>query len=621
VHCPECKGTGKAYGIASNGSRRKMNCKNCARVGTIPCSSCSDGRVRCRTCSGSGRFRRWLEVVEKSHHDVQIEPDGELTRPFAWGTDGTTATAKEIEVDARIVLEVASQGPTSREALQAASVPSEWLEAHWRNIQPKGRPGERARKQTFWLLEVPSVEVAYSLGAGPEGEVAFEGRRLLAPAASGDEQFAARARRIGRVRRLVLGAAMLLPLAYVTRGPHFWSAGVLGVALAALATVGAVDRFLREATLGHRRARVWAALTGVTAMAASAFAAASEPSLRSVRREIAANHFDAAGLELTAVGGPTEAGLEGTWADLQLARTVAAADLTEAIRAAKEVPSGLPQRLAATRHVHDLAVREITSRLVSRRPREAKAILVQALPLLLTTADSGDYQQEANELSAKVYDQEFEICQTDPCRLAAAVEALRLSSTAFRKEREELVRARLSEALSVEAHAAESPLERLQRLRQLWALAKAVTDTSVDGEVATKARKAATFALDERAKVALIGAQNTVAAELVGASTTNLVTRFGSVSIFLQTRGTRCVGAYIVGADKESRVLNGSPRENETVRALALALGRTVPLPDAPKRTKNEQSSTTRSMSGTVPIAARWRDGALVELRVGEVKP
>jgi hypothetical protein len=79
-----------------------MNCKVGKAKGELPCTSCTLGQVTCISCSGSGRLVRWLEAVETARVDIQIEPDGQMTRAFTWGRDGTPASRAEIEADAHI---------------------------------------------------------------------------------------------------------------------------------------------------------------------------------------------------------------------------------------------------------------------------------------------------------------------------------------------------------------------------------------------------------------------------------------------------------------------------------------------------------------------------------------
>ena len=142
--CAECNGAGKMYGYASNGSRRLLNCKSCKGKGEIKCTACTKGQVQCPACHGSGRLERWLDVVETFRADVQIEPDGELTRAFTWGTDGTPSTRSEIETDAKIACEMSSPGLLSRADL-ARSVSQEWLNANWERLQPKVHDGDAQR--------------------------------------------------------------------------------------------------------------------------------------------------------------------------------------------------------------------------------------------------------------------------------------------------------------------------------------------------------------------------------------------------------------------------------------------------------------------------------------------
>jgi hypothetical protein len=47
---------------------------------------------------------------------------------------------------------------------------------------------------------------------------------------------------IRSIRRGLVGAAVVLPLAYLTRGSHFWSLAVAELAVAALVAAAAMDR-------------------------------------------------------------------------------------------------------------------------------------------------------------------------------------------------------------------------------------------------------------------------------------------------------------------------------------------------------------------------------------------
>jgi hypothetical protein len=177
--CSVCDGTGKAYGYAVNGSRRLMNCKSCRTKGEVDCEACTSGKATCSPCQGAGTVTRWIEIVETSRTNVDLERDPEAERTFGWNLSDKQTPA-HIERDAQIESEVSSEGPLSRENL-AHHVPQGWIEAKWRTIQPKIGTDERIRSQTFHVLEIPAVDVSYTMGDEEAETVRFEGRRMLAP--------------------------------------------------------------------------------------------------------------------------------------------------------------------------------------------------------------------------------------------------------------------------------------------------------------------------------------------------------------------------------------------------------------------------------------------------------
>lgn len=301
VPCSNCHGAGKAYGYAKNGSRRLLKCRTCEGKLTLTCSDCTSGKVECSNCQGSGRHERWLEIVEKIRHDVHVRPEGHVLRAFAWGTGAEQASQATIAADVRIVGEASAEGSLSKAQI-SQSAPPAWLDEHWTGVQPTLHQGERVRRQTFWLLEIPSIELSYAFPGGEPTEISFEGLRMLAPPATLDRSFAARARKIRLARYVLIGLSAGTPIAYLLRGRYYASVWVAGLALCAAGIAFAVDHFMQDWTLGRLRSRTWAVLAAIGAVFACGLAVGAEPSLRAARRLLSTGQIEGARTELVALG-------------------------------------------------------------------------------------------------------------------------------------------------------------------------------------------------------------------------------------------------------------------------------------------------------------------------------
>jgi hypothetical protein len=156
--CESCSGSGKYNGTTASGAERLLNCRNCRGKGDQACTECTRGLVTCPTCHKLKKLDCWLEVDESKRQDTQVEPDGDVTKAFPWGQDGTEASLEELALDTKVV-----DSATKLGRLDYADVSSPksaaWLTEHWANIQPKIEPGEEVCAQTFTLLEVPSTEI------------------------------------------------------------------------------------------------------------------------------------------------------------------------------------------------------------------------------------------------------------------------------------------------------------------------------------------------------------------------------------------------------------------------------------------------------------------------------
>lgn len=624
--CPECQGAGKAYGIAKNGSRRLMNCKSChGGKDSVHCPRCADGTVRCANCTGSGRVERWIELKEKIRYDIQVEPDGEVTRAFRWGKDGTAAPRTEVEEDAKIVTELTAEGVLSHDAL-TGKVPSDWIAAHWKDIQPKLQDRETVRRQSLWLLEVPSIELSYGVTGKNPTVISLEGRRMLAPPSSLDRQLAPRAERIQRLRYVLFGLGVAIPLGYLTRGGYYWNIWLAGLLLC-LALLGvAIDGFNRDVTIGSPRARKWAMPLAVIAILACGVAFTIEPSAWAAKRYIASGRFQEAELELKALDPHEDGPHRLLWADLRLARLLQSQDIQDAARDIGLLPTPSPQRAAADRHLFELTRNTVEGALAAKQPELADDALRQVSQTLQSSSDGKTYQSQLGELYARVAELRFGNCGQDLCRLQQAQTILEAAPTPARQQQLEGVKAKVLESLEFQERTDEPRLERLRRLRQLRGQAALIEKESGDESLAKKAQQVFRWTQAQRAIVALLGADRETIAELLESSTLGPgdapSSQLAHVAAYTSLRGGRCTGLYLVGDEKGARTLNDTAHMRATEILLSQAFGRAVPLPEPPGSSSGRPPRTSRRLEAGVPIVARWSDGsALIELRIGDATP
>jgi len=373
VGCSGCQGHGKVWGTTSAGQQRLLNCKWCRGRGDVVCRGCTRGRVICPLCEGSKKLERWLDVEESTRWDIQIEPDGEITRAFRWGADGVPASDAEVEADAKVLARVRSSAVEASNL--AGMVPDHWIEQHWPGIQPTLQPGERIRSQQFTLLEVPAVEVTYTLDNQIAQTIDFEGLRMLAPPARTDRLFHQRAARLKAIRRALAVVPAVLAILYLARGSNFHSVEVVGLIACLAASCIGVYGALWAATLGRRTARLWLPGVILPLIGGTALAFMAEPSAGTVRGLIAAGEYEAARRELAALGGPGDPRLAPLYADMQLGETLQAQDWSAAKALAARIPEGTPQRARATAHVDALLRSAIQAALQLRQFTEARRLL------------------------------------------------------------------------------------------------------------------------------------------------------------------------------------------------------------------------------------------------------
>lgn len=315
ISCGSCSGEGKVMGYASNGSRRRLNCKPCRGRGTFACEGCRKGKVDCVGCGTTGKLERWLEV-ERDRRVVVVTRTGEADlRSLPW--ESQDVDDSDLAKDARIAAVVSRAGALEERDLPP-QVPASWREQYWAGMQPRLSAGQRVAAQRFQLLELPAAALTYGF-AGAQQVVTFEGMRLAPPRREADQLFHARASRL-RGYGVGLGAVPGIALiAYAARGQYFLSGlmfiAVLGLALAAALLFAA----LGKQTL-RRPAKGWALAALAPTLGAAVALAEAEPSIGQARAYLRAGLLAKAEAELTALGGAGDAEVADGWQELYLRR-------------------------------------------------------------------------------------------------------------------------------------------------------------------------------------------------------------------------------------------------------------------------------------------------------------
>lgn len=376
VTCAACAGAGKVHGVTANGARRLLNCKTCKGKSTLRCDACAKGQVDCPGCARSGRIERWLEIEGGPRDgDIQVEPDGAVTRAFPWGQDGVPASEDEIRKDARVVCAISRDRLLTLDDLPR-EVSDDWRRAHWQALGARLQPGERVVSQTFALLEVPSVEVTYVVGSESQA-IELEGLRLLAPPSSADGLFHARATALQRLALALVAVPLIAGVVYAARGAYFHNALVLGVVACAAIAAAVIYGVFWHATL-RGSARRWLALAIPPIAAATTLAIVAEPSAAAARRYLDRGQLELAEAELGALGGPTDGELAPLWGDVYLPRALATKTCAAASGLVAKIPASAPQRATARAHADRLATAEAAQALEAGRLDDAAVSLACA---------------------------------------------------------------------------------------------------------------------------------------------------------------------------------------------------------------------------------------------------
>ncbi|NTX37291.1 hypothetical protein HUA74_36440 [Myxococcus sp. CA051A] len=590
-----------------------MNCRSCDARGTVSCSGCNSGRVSCSPCLGHGREQRWLEFVESVRFDLLVMTEDETLRGLPWTTVG-------MEKDAKLLGEISANGALSQDKV-APHLPEDWLQEHWGKTRIALKLQERITSQLFQVFEAPAARVSYSIADALPTTVQFEGQRMLAPPVSADRQFAARARKVFAARLVLLALAVGVPFLYLIRGSYFWNGWLVALCVSLGGFAIVAEHLVRDWTLGRKRkTRRRSIGLAVYALAAGFVAQASEPRLADALRHIWAGRLDAANKELLALGKPEDPALQPIWSELHLAHALRAETVKEVVEDAVLLKSGSPQRAKVNQRLLELTRRQVLQSLARKEPASALEVLSIARPAL-----EQDFSKDVGVLTANILETEYEACSTEACRWKTLGAALRAESTPGREQRLGQVRATLVEQLSPKPRPKVMTLEWLLHLDKTRALTTELGETPSDADLGERARQAATWTREERERIPLIGAERAVAISLLqlttGSDTSLLTKTTDSVALYCALKDGRCAGAYLVGADKSSRVLNNLKHTATTKELLSRVMGHPVELPTPPQLRGGKSPTQTTWKDGGVTIVARWSSTYLMELRIGEVKP
>ena len=446
VRCRSCDGGGKSYQIAKNGSRRLMNCTDCKKKGKLPCSVCATGSVLCGSCDGAGQFECWLEVSESRRQDIQVEPDGAVTRAFAWGRDGCAVEHGAVEKGAVVVVETfSSEAITAAAAVELAG--EEWVAAFWAPLQPELSRPERIVGQRFELLDILRCVVTYGV-AREVRRVAFEGLRLLAPERCDDDLFQQRRRMLRASVAVAALAPPLLCFGTLLRGPFFVQPAI-GVSVGLIAAAFWLG-FLAvwRASLNDAFASRWAWATTLPLLLGVACAIAAEPRTSHVEASLANSRFEEARAELLALGEEDAEGFAELWAAYRLHQVRTATDLSTKEDSAARIPESQHGFKAEAQALVDAALRiEATERL-------AREELLAARSSLDRMTDSARLAAKSERLALSIA--ESVACERDrnwKCALERASTAEEISPEVGGVRHEEVVAA-LNDAAVKETKAA-----------------------------------------------------------------------------------------------------------------------------------------------------------------------
>ncbi len=619
ARCSNCYGTGKQRSEKTN---RPIKCKTCKGKGDVACVTCDEsGRVTCGTCRGSGHERAWLAYEESSRWLAAVGPSSPVVvahralgeaRPLR--VEELTAFAVTGSAEARGPLDASVLTPDDHAFIAERARIDQRL--------------ERITHQQFLRLAVVRRDATYEM-CGTEGTLVLSGTPLAGA------RTAAAVRPIRR--RLIVWGVLFVLLVLALAGlrsavlggasAYFasarqWTAGLW--AFSALLAVPALGGLLRAWRGGFRKHRFrgyekgFAAVALVAAVAMAGLGAFIRPTLGELRSALSAGDTGRAREVIDALketegarGAVSEAEDAVMLAEADKASTDARLELLDKVAARSGTKAAEAAQTA--RRVREDEIRRL---IAAEKSTEAIAAVARWFP------PNGPRDPDVLELLAQAHDVAAKQCADDPCRYAARAAAESSLTTPARAAAVSEARAQLTASLTAEPPSA-GALERLQHFRTLGEVAEKTRDVAIaDANLAEIARAASERAVTERSKVAIIGAEKPVAAELLGELRDRdggiAVATFDAVDVHavFDNKG-RVRGLYAVGHSAEHSSQGRTIDALVASRLGSQAVGRSVEV----RNPSEETISNVRWSEGKVRIVARWYDGALRELRIGDAEP
>jgi len=616
--CHNCSGSGKEYRRTKK-SGHYVRCQVCHATGAVPCRGCDgSGNVTCPPCNGFGHQLAWLTYDEEPRNYIAIQPQSPIFAAHRQLVEARALAPADLQEFGTLACEETGGPLQAKQGMDSALLGAQ--------TSPLDHRLERVRLQQYLKIAAVRRDAEYTM-CGTTGVLVLSGGRL---AGSRTPEALKPIR-----RRLILWVLSFFAVAFAAsmvfgglmgKAAYFERRNSLLVVAMALALVlgtlfaGGALRALRPRlrVAGVRRGEKIAGLgVAIAVLAGLMVTALTRPTISEAQRALGAGDVARAHLVVDALHetkGPTADVLDLDDAIL----------LGEAQGKAGDAKLALLDQVAArggarAKQANDAAraerITEIQQLVQDKHFDDATARMDKWWPSGTWKADA-----EIAELRASVEDTVFAACSDDPCRYGAAVLARGATSTPEREARTGSARQALLVDLTFSDVPGETLLSRLKRLGALGATATKTTAVAGDDkDLAASAGAAKIKATTERAKVALVGADESVAAELVGPLTPRdagvETTTVDGVLVFLSLDpAKKCRGVYLVGPKEASRSLDG-PAET-TARLLSQAVGHAAVV-----KKPAQGSTTSRWMEGATGIVGRWADGVLVELRIGDATP
>jgi hypothetical protein len=626
ARCSACGGTGSA--AASGGSPAR--CATCRGSGSLACGQCGGrGGVACNACEGSGQQLVWFEWRQTSRVEVSLVPDSPVADAYPQLTE-KRMLAKSDLVAFNVLAAAMSSGASG--AISPGALALDDHEELKRVRAPVDVRLDRVSQEQYLRFGAIRHELGYEM-CGMRATLQLSGTELVIesdPAAI----VPIRVRMVAwgvAAAAIVVGTSLAIallrgPTAYFHRSNQWQSALLLVFALSATAAAGGLLRMLRPRFRIHppRRLDVIAILVMfVSFLGVVIIHRAARPTVAEVRDALASGDTERAMRVLAAM----EATNPET-SDVRVLREDLEYDEVSKLPPDKRLSrldaiAGRPDALHRSDAAH--AARELRLQSVKELVRQTRLADASALLEKIFVGAEAD-NPDVKELRATIFDAECNACGSDTCRFVSAREADLVSSTAARSYRVKDLRGKLMDSLAEGDKPGETMPDRLQRMRALETNAKAVLRIAGanDTELAERARAVLKWVNDERGKVALLGVDGVTAEALLGSKVETVkddvlhASMEGGVSVYLALdKAKRCAGVYIVGEPKESRA-RGLKSELLPSLMLSKALGHPTPLKGL--ASPGVSASSTWVESGK-PVTVRWRDGEVIEIRVGDANP